>query len=119
MSSNVETINRAFLAYLTALLLACVLVASNAFADDEVRSRTVKFQDLNVGTPAGVEALYGRIHAAAWRVCFSFGEQTPRSELACARKAEAQAIDRLNLPLLTAYYRTKTGGHSPELTANR
>jgi hypothetical protein len=38
MNSSVKTINKAFLAYSTAMLLSCVLVASSAFAADQVRS---------------------------------------------------------------------------------
>ncbi len=65
MNSNVKTISKAFFVGSTAMLLACVLVVSSAFADGQIRSETVKFQDLKVGTPAGGEALYRRIHAAA------------------------------------------------------
>ena len=61
--------NRAFVAHSTAMLLAGVLVVSNAAAAEQFRAETVKYQDLNVATPAGVEALYRRIHFAARRVC--------------------------------------------------
>ena len=70
MNSNIKTPNRIALALSTAMLLTGVWAASNAFADEQVRSETVKFKDLNVDTPQGVQALYGRIHAAAKRVCF-------------------------------------------------
>ena len=70
MKSNVKTVSRPILAYAAAMWLACGLVASNAQAGDE-RSETVKFADLNLSSPEGVEALYGRIHAAARRVCES------------------------------------------------
>ena len=99
MSSNVRTINRGFLPYSTAMLVACVLVGSNAIADEPLRSETVKFQDLNVGTPAGVEALYGRIHSAAKRVCSQTDPVLQSAEGACARKAEAGAIAKVNLPV--------------------
>ena len=118
MNSNVKTLNRTVLAYATALWLACALVASNAYADDQARSETVKFGDLNVSTPAGAEALYGRIHAAAWRVC-----QQPAGELAgarsCMKKAESDAIGKVNIPLLTAFYQSKTGTQPQTITANR
>jgi len=101
----------------TATWLACVLVAFNAHAGD-VRSESVKFGDLNIGSQAGVEALYGRIHAAAWRVC-----QQPAGELAgvgrCMRKAESEAIGKVNNPLLTAFYQKKTGSSPQAITANR
>lgn len=118
MNSNVKTLNRTVLAYATAMWLACGLVASNAYADDQARTETVRFGDLNVSTPAGAEALYGRIHAAARRVC-----EQPTGNLAgirsCVTKAESEAIGKLSLPMLTAYYEKKTGNHPQVFTANR
>jgi len=120
MASKLQTINRAFLAHSTAMLLACVLVASNALAAEQVRTETVKFQDLNVGTPAGVEALYRRIHSAAVRVCSPPGGWLEQlGAAACAKDAEAKAIEKVNLPLLTAFYAMKTGGHRETTTAKR
>ena len=59
MNSNVKSRNRSILTYATAMWLACAFVAFDAHAGDDVRSETVRFADLNVGTPAGVEALSG------------------------------------------------------------
>ena len=120
MNSIAKTHNRTTLAYVAAMWLACGLIASNAYADGQVRSETVKFADLNVDTPAGAEALYGRIHAAARRVCdqpgsWMLGARTD----ACVTKAEGEAIAKVSLPLLTAYYEQKTGKHPPTFTANR
>jgi UrcA family protein len=119
MSSKLRTINRGFLPYSTAMLVACVLVASNAIADEPLRSETVKFQDLNVGTPAGAEALYSRIHSAAKRVCAPPAGWEQFGPIVCVRKAEADAIAKVNLPSLTAYYRMKTGDHRETIAANR
>jgi UrcA family protein len=117
MNSNVKAVNRSTLACVTAMWLACVLIASNARAAD-VRSETVKFADLNLSTQAGVEALYGRIHAAARRVCEQpAGEQAAVG--ACMRKAESSAIGTVNLPLLTAFYQKKTGTPPQTITASR
>ena len=69
MNANIKTANRIPRTLSTAMLLMCVCTFSGAFADEPVRSERVKFQDLNVDTPEGVQALYGRIHAAAGRVC--------------------------------------------------
>ena len=117
MNSNVKTANRSILVYAAAMWLACALVASNASASD-VRSETVKFADLNVSTQPGVEALYGRIHAAARRVC-----EQPSGEMeavrSCVTKAEGEAISRANLPLLTALYQSKTGGTPQTIIASR
>lgn len=119
MNSNIKT--RVPLALATAIWLTWVWGASNAFADEEVRSERVKFQDLNVDTQEGVQALYGRIHAAAKRVCSESDPVLRAAEGACARKAEANAIEKLNLSQLTAYYKikTKTGDHTQPLLAGR
>ena len=121
MNSNIKTGNRAPPAVSLAVVLACVLGASSAFADDQVRVETVKFSDLNVNTSEGAQALYGRIHAAAWRVC-----STPSGDLLyqraardCAKRAEAKAIETVDLPQLTAFYRMKTGGGTQPLSASR
>jgi UrcA family protein len=119
MGSNLQIINRPFVAYCTAILLASVLVGSNALAGEQFRTETVKFQDLNVGTPAGVEALYTRIHSAALRVCSQNDLVMRAAARACARSAEAEAIEKVNQPSLTAYYRMKTGDHRETITARR
>ena len=121
MKSNLKTVNHVAVAFATAMLLACAVIASSAFADDQFRSETVKFGDLNVNTPAGAEALYRRIHLAAGRVCPS-DSSDPLSRISaanCARKAEAEAIEKLGLPQLTAYYQMKTGNHTQPLSASR
>jgi UrcA family protein len=118
MTTNIQTLDRVFLAHAAVALLAGVLFVSKASAGEQLRSETVKFQDLNVSSPVGAEALYNRIHAAAKRVCAQPGLWQP-AEIACVRKAEADAIGKVNQPLLTAFYRTKTGDHTASLTANR
>ena len=118
MNSNIKTVERIPLVFSTAMLLALTLVVSDAFADDQVRTETVKFQDLNVVAPGGVEALYGRIHAAAKRVCSESDKMQQFRADACAKKAEAQAIAALDIPELTAFYQIKTG-HTSMLSANR
>jgi UrcA family protein len=121
MNSKVKTAKRMPLACPAALLLMSVWAISPALAGDQVRTETVKFSDLNVNGSEGVQALYGRIHAAAWRVCsstssdpfYQFGARN------CARNAEAKAIENVNLPQLTAFYRMKTGDHTQPLSASR
>jgi UrcA family protein len=120
MNSNIKTDRWAPLAFSSAMVLACVSVASSAFADDQVRTEAVNFQDLNANTPAGVKALYSRIHGAATRVCSvlpSTGQQI--REWRCVTSAVAQAIEKANLPALTAYYQMKSGSHPESLTATR
>jgi UrcA family protein len=103
----------------TAALLVCVLFVSNALAAEPVRSETIKFYDLNVNTSAGAEALYNRIHSAAKNVCAQNDPVMRSAVMPCARRAEAKAIEKLNLPLLTAYYGTKTGKHTEATVARR
>jgi UrcA family protein len=119
MNLNIKT--RIPLALSTAMLLTCVWGGSSAFADEQLRSERVRFHDLNVSTPEGVEALYGRIHAAAKRVCSDSDPVMQPAVSACARKAEGNAIEKLNLSQLTAYYKikTKTGDHTQPLVAAR
>jgi UrcA family protein len=120
MNSNVKTAGRTPFAFSTALLLACVLSTANAYAEDQFRTETVKFHDLNTNTSAGIEALYGRIHAAAKSVCgVAGGGWEQIRELRCTTKAVAQAIEKANLPALTAYYQAKTGSRPETLTVNR
>jgi len=52
-----------------ALVLAAGLPATAAFAGPVVKKEVVRFDDLNLGSPAGVAALERRINAAAKRVC--------------------------------------------------
>ena len=121
MNSSVKTAKPLPLAFSAAMLLACVWAISTAFAGEQVRSETVKFPDLDVNTSEGVQTLYGRIHAAAWRVC-STSSTDPLFQLGarkCARNAEAKAIETLSLPQLTAFYRTKIGNQSQPLSASR
>ena len=66
-----------------------------------------------------ISAFYSRIHAAAKRVCSESDKMRQTDAAACARKAETHAVEELNLPLLTAYHRAKTGGGTQPLSANR
>jgi UrcA family protein len=108
------------LACATALLLTCVFGGS-AIADEPVRTETVKFRDLNVNTPEGAQALYLRIHAAAKRVCSETDPTMIPAAIACTDRAERDAVEKLNLAQLTAYYKikTKTGDYAQPLVAAR
>jgi UrcA family protein len=119
MNASVKTTERMCRVLSSAMLLACAWVASSAFAEEPVRTETVKFQDLNVDTPAGVKALYDRIHSAAHRVCSQSDPLLWSAASACARKAESQAVAKVGLPQLTAYYRMKTGDRTQPLSATR
>ena len=119
MSSKVNCVKRVPLVFAAAMLISCVWTVSTAFAGEQLRSETVKFQDLNLNTPEGVQALYGRIHAAALRVCSSSDPIQHYADSSCAKKSEANAIEKANRPQLTAFYRMKTGVSTPPLSASR
>jgi len=106
MNSKVKTDDRPFLACSFAILVACVLTVSNAVADEQVRSETIKFADLKVNTAAGAEALYHRIYGAAQRVCgyeaTSVWSQTVWQN--CVRPTVDATVAKANNPLLTALH---------------
>ena len=117
MNSNIKTTNRAILACAAAIVLASALVVSTAHAGDQPRSETVKFADLDLTTTAGAEALLGRIHRAALRVCNEPGELAVT--VACMHDSERKAIKKVNSPLLTASYEKKNGRNPQTVTASR
>jgi UrcA family protein len=87
-----------------------------------VSSKTVTYEDLNVGSSAGVTALYQRIHSAAKQVCEVDGDRnlaTRHEAHTCQSKAEAEAVALVNSPALTSYYLTKTGRPVAVFAANR
>ena len=98
MGSNLQIINRPFITYCAAILLTSLLAVSNALADEQLRTETVKFQDLNVQTPAGVEALYRRIHSAALRVCFQSDPVMRAAAGSCARSAAPSRRSATRMP---------------------
>jgi UrcA family protein len=121
MNWTVHKKNRLPLALSATLLLMYVAGGSRVLAEESRPSETVNFHDLNVGTPEGAQTLYSRIHRAAERVCSDTDPIYRLATYMCAKKAEADAIGKLNLPLLTAYYnlKIKSGNHGPTLIAAR
>ena len=122
MNSNVKTHKRNSLIYSALMLVACMSLASTAFADDQVvRNETITYSDLNLDTATDVQTLYGRIHAAARRVCFDASKhlEDQVGVDVCAERAVAQAIKKINLPVLTAYYQMKTGNQTTTTVATR
>lgn len=117
MSSNLTTDNRT--PYAAAMWLACVILAGTAYASEPFRTETVKFSDLNLSSQAGAEVLYSRIHAAARRVCEQPSGWMLTAATPCMKKAESEAIAKVNAPLLTGYYEKRTGNHAATLIANR
>lgn len=97
-----------------ATLAACALLSAPLQAQE--RSVTVKASvttaGLDVGQPAGVRALYGRLQHAAIEVCgrgMRVGLQAVDNFPACIETALGEAVRSANLPQLTLeYLRTHT-----------
>jgi UrcA family protein len=102
-----DTKGRIFSACSAAVMsLTCILLVAVAFIPKE----TVKFQDLDVGGPAGAAVLSQRLHVAAQHVCFAQWDKDPRKVQraeTCANEAESRAVSQLNVTQLTAYYEMK------------
>jgi UrcA family protein len=88
--------------------LACLLGAAQASADHAIatRSITVNYRDLNLSTIEGATALYQRLKGAAHRVCDepTSGLDEHRAYQACYRAAIADAVAKVNSPLLTKVF---------------
>jgi UrcA family protein len=120
MKFNIHTSNTMFGA---AALCASMLIGGSAFADistNPAPSETVKFQELNLNSPAGVAALYARIHSAALRVCTSGSRDLSRyrEEKACVNEAEARAVKDVNRDGVTAYFEMKSGRKPASFASN-
>jgi UrcA family protein len=103
---------RVTLAVVLAALTAGAQVARADMSDGLPLSRKVSYSDLNLASPAGAQALYRRLTAAADVVCAPFEGRGLVSEhqfKACVGHAIATAVADVNSPLLTSYYQSKVG----------
>ena len=77
----------------------------------EIPSVTVRYADLNLNTPAGVDALYARLRAAAREVC-NVGERRPLNAAIaaknCYRQVLAAAVDNVQSLALSAVHRAES-----------
>jgi UrcA family protein len=91
---------------LASLLAAPTLVCADTLA--ETSAKVVHFADLNINNRQGAEELYRRIQGAARDVCGPreyAGSRTPSSAWqACMADAVKTAVQKVDRPLLTAYY---------------
>jgi UrcA family protein len=88
-------------------------VANNASVSDGVRTYVVRFNDLDLTRIEGTTALYGRLRGAASRVCEPL--QSRQMELAanhhaCMDQAVADAVAKVNRPMLSQYHQQRTNG---------
>jgi UrcA family protein len=96
-------------------LIGGALLGSQVLAAEptDPPSITVKFADLNLQTPVGIEALYRRIHSAATQVCDSGGDRNLlilTFDRKCAATTETQAVEKVHNAALSAFYQRKVGG---------
>jgi UrcA family protein len=75
----------------------------------KVRSVTVRYAELDLAKPQGVEALYMRIGGAARRVCRADSSLRLRDRVnsSCYQDAIGRAIEQVSLPALTDLHRAK------------
>jgi UrcA family protein len=102
----------AFLA-VPAMLAAAILAAPTARADaGDYASVTVSFADLDLNTPQGTAALYGRLETASQTVCRSFegrGLALRSAHRRCVAGALSAAVGRVGRTQLTAYHEARVG----------
>jgi len=77
-------------------------LSTAAHAEDQPRSKTVKFADLDIQTPEGAKVLYHRIRVAARSVCEERDPSFRDAEHRCVEKAIDQAVEKVNAPYLSA-----------------
>ena len=87
--------------------------ANDASVSDGVRAYIVRFHDLDLARIEGATALYGRLRAAAYRVCDPLQSREmgiAAKYRACMDKAIADAVAKVNRPLLSQYHQLRTNG---------
>ena len=105
-----NTQNPLRIAVAAAALIAAMTTGSTAAEAPQVH---VKYQDLNLNTPAGAEALYRRIRTAADDVCAVPGARDLAmlgATKACVSHAVASAVIQVNNPHLTDLYQAMVAG---------
>lgn len=90
-----------------ALALAAMSGGSPARAADKVYSIRVHYASSELASPAGADAVYGRIAAAARHSCAGVG-RVSLTDVAlarmCRRELVARAVARVDSPLLAAVH---------------
>jgi UrcA family protein len=103
---------------LSALIAASPLALAGTSPED-VRSEVVKYNDLNIHTPAGAATLYTRLKVASRKVCRDVVTTTGLPGMIergrCAGTLLDSAVAQAGLPTLTALHQ----GRAADLTASR
>jgi UrcA family protein len=95
------------------------LVASSLASADtvvNVKSETVRYDDLRLISAVGAAVLYGRLRGAAERACGALDGKTPQLASryrACVDDAVSKAVADVNEPVLTKYFESKRSAPTP------
>jgi UrcA family protein len=114
--SNQASDIRALVAWILVGALATIVTLATGTpawsATPAGHSVTVSFRDLDISTPEGAKVLYRRIQAAANQVCDYPGADAIEHAVrgVCYRTAIADAVAKVNSPILTAVH---TGRPAP------
>ena len=103
------------LALVTAALAAPALASSG-----EAKSVSVMTADLNLGSEAGVQALYARIQGAARSVCKGLESRSASTQVAhraCMSSAVENGVAAANSPALTSLHLAKSDSASSAVAA--
>lgn len=95
---------------LAALTLAVLVAPAALAAGDAPRTIHVRYDDLNLGSDAGTQALFRRLSRAATRVCELEGVRDLASQHraeVCYRDALHGAVVAVNNERLSALYRAR------------
>lgn len=102
MSTHIRTkIVTAVSCFMSTIAVGSAL--SSVVQAEELQTKTVRFNDLDLSTTDGAKTLYNRIRAAARTVCTSY-ETDPILRMAgkaCIDKAIDNAVRQVNAPALT------------------
>jgi UrcA family protein len=103
MNTSIRTKIYTAISCLMSTAALCSALSTTAVAED-VPSKIVKFNDLDITTPDGAKVLYKRIRAAARDVCELSASTDPILRTAnkvCIEKAVDRAVKGVNAPMLT------------------
>lgn len=96
-----------------AVAMSCAASVGAFAADAQSRSESVvvRYDDLNLANPAGIDKLYQRIQAAARVVCGDAGTRSLREKMTatrCTEQAVSDAVKSVDNRVLTAMHKEKT-----------
>ena len=115
MSTLINTTATVILAF-GAVAASAGDLSTDLSASGVQRSYIVRFPELDLSKIEGVATLYNRLRSAARLVCEpGQDELNPRPDRACINKAIAEAVAKVNRPLLTQYHQLRIKGDSTGL----